>query len=141
MLWPILALARALYGDYAEKPLLNAGELSRSIRCLALRSCGLCWDSEHGRNLVDCRSMWCPAQKFACRIRSAARFFPVPRRHLIGKGIRHFGSPDSSHVMRSDYQLRCNKRIQIIKFDTRYQIKPVTKLLKYRVLQKHGGSA
>ena len=43
--------------------------------------------------------------------------------------------------MRSDYQLRRNKRIQIIKFDTRYQIKPVTKLLKYRVLQKHGGSA
>jgi len=34
-------------------------------------------------------------------------------------------------VMRSDYQLRCSKRIQIIKFDTRYQIKPVTKLLKY----------
>jgi hypothetical protein len=35
------------------------------------------------------------AQKFAYRIRSAARFFPVPRRHLIGKGIRHLGSPDS----------------------------------------------
>jgi hypothetical protein len=75
--------------------------------------------------------MWCPAQKFAYRIRSAARFFPVLRRHLIGKGIRHFGSPDSAHVMRSDYQIRCSKRVQIIKFDTRYQIKRMTKLLKF----------
>ena len=75
--------------------------------------------------------MWCPAQKFAYRIRSAARFFPVLRRHLIGKGIRHFGSPDSAHVMRSDYQIRCSKRVQIIKFDTRYRIKRMTKLLKY----------
>jgi len=34
--------------------------------------------AEHGcepRNLVDCRSMWCPAQKFAYRIRSAARSY------------------------------------------------------------------
>jgi hypothetical protein len=75
--------------------------------------------------------MWCPAQKFAYRIRSAARFFPIPLRHLIGRGIRHFASPDSAHVMLSNYQIRCSKRIQIIKFDTRYQIKPVTKLLKY----------
>jgi len=75
--------------------------------------------------------MWFPAQKFAYRIRSAARFFPVLRRHLIGKRIRHFGSPDSAHVMRSNYQIRCSKRAQIIEFDTRYQVKRMTKLLKY----------
>ena len=41
-----------------------------------------------------------------------------------GSGIST-GSPNSAYVMRSDYQIRCSKRAQIIK------LKRMTKLLKY----------
>jgi hypothetical protein len=37
----------------------------------------------------------------------------------LAKGKGHFGSPASTHVMRSDYQIRCSKRIEIIKLNAR----------------------
>jgi hypothetical protein len=45
------------------------------------------------------------------------RFWPIMRRQLIGKGSGILGSPNSMHVMRSDYQIRCSKRVEIIKLD------------------------
>lgn len=41
-----------------------------------------------------------------------------------------FGSPERKHVIRSDYQIRCSKCVEIIKLDTRYQIKRTAKALK-----------
>ena len=39
--------------------------------------------------------------------RAAAAYLSILHR-LIGKGIRHFGSPHSAHVMLSYYQIRCS---------------------------------
>jgi len=72
----------------------------------------MCWDAEY------CRGE-----------------FAQPRAVLAnGKRIGHFSSPKSAHVMRSDYQIKCNKYMHIIKLDTRYQFKCATKLLKYMTL-------
>jgi len=38
-----------------------------------------------------------------------------------GEGIGHFTLTEFEHVKRSDYQIRCSKRVEIIKLDTRYQ--------------------
>jgi hypothetical protein len=48
-----------------------------------------------------------------------------------GEGIGHFTLTEFEHVKRSDYQIRCSKRVEIIKLDTRYQIKRTTKPLKF----------
>ena len=73
------------------------------------------WDTEYGR----------------VEFTEALGLSPTVRRDIIGKGKGHFGSLDSRHVMHSEYQIRCSKRDEIIKLDTRYQIKRTAKSLEF----------
>jgi hypothetical protein len=73
------------------------------------------WDAEYGR----------------VEFTEALGLSPTVRLDIIGKGKGHFGSLDSRHVMHFEYQIRCSKRVEIIKLDTRYQIKRTAKSLEF----------
>jgi hypothetical protein len=56
---------------------------------------------------------------------------PSPAAPLHRETDQAFWLTKSAHMTRSDYQIRCSERANIIKFDTRYQIKRAGNLLKY----------
>ncbi len=75
-----------------------------------------CWETEYcGREFTEVQG-----------------FSQTARRDIISKGNEHFSSLDSTHVRRADYQIKCSKRLHIIKLSTRYQIKRTPKALKFR---------